>query len=123
LQRRGARVCKGTSRRQPDVTITTDSATWLTLREGKLSGIEAFQQRRLTVWGNLDYAVAFEALFTLPGGRPPLLRIEEVQVNRHRISTLTMPEPDVNAVYAHLLDVMQDTLDALASERRLPLIG
>jgi hypothetical protein len=105
------------------VTITTDSATWLTLREGKLSGIEAFQQRRLTVWGNLDYAVAFEALFTLLGGRPPLLRIEEVQVNRHRISTLTMPEPDVNAVYAHLLDVMQDTLDALASERRLPVIG
>jgi pimeloyl-ACP methyl ester carboxylesterase len=86
----GARVCRGTSRREPDVTITTDSATWLSLREGEFSGIEAFQRRLLTVRGNLDYAVAFEALFTLPGGRPPLLEIQEVPVERHRISTLSM---------------------------------
>ena len=28
----GARVCKGVSSRQPDVTIGTDSVTWLRLR-------------------------------------------------------------------------------------------
>jgi 1-acyl-sn-glycerol-3-phosphate acyltransferase len=33
------------------------------------------------------------------------------------------PEPDIDAVYDHLIDVMQDALDGLASERRLPLIG
>jgi 1-acyl-sn-glycerol-3-phosphate acyltransferase len=33
------------------------------------------------------------------------------------------PQPDLDAVYDHLLDVMQDALDGLASERRLPLIG
>ena len=33
------------------------------------------------------------------------------------------PEPEVDEVYDHLLCVMQDTLDALAAERRLPLIG
>jgi 1-acyl-sn-glycerol-3-phosphate acyltransferase len=33
------------------------------------------------------------------------------------------PEPDVDAVYDHLMEVMQDTLDGLAAERRLPLIG
>jgi 1-acyl-sn-glycerol-3-phosphate acyltransferase len=33
------------------------------------------------------------------------------------------PEPDLDEVYDHLMRVMQDTLDALAAERRLPLIG
>lgn len=92
----GARVCKGASRREPDVTISTDSATWLSLREGEFSGIEAFQRRLLSVRGNLDYAVAFEALFMLPNGRPPLLEIQEVHVDRHRVSTLSMGQgPDV----------------------------
>lgn len=92
----GARVCKGVSRREPDVTMSTDSSTWLSLREGEFSGIEAFQRRLLTVRGNLDYAVAFEALFALPNGRPPLLEIDEVHVDRHRVSTLSMGHgPDV----------------------------
>jgi 1-acyl-sn-glycerol-3-phosphate acyltransferase len=33
------------------------------------------------------------------------------------------PEPDVDEVYDHLVRLMQDTLDALAAERRLPIIG
>jgi 1-acyl-sn-glycerol-3-phosphate acyltransferase len=33
------------------------------------------------------------------------------------------PRPDLGAVYDHLMEVMQDTLDGLAAERRLPLIG
>ena len=33
------------------------------------------------------------------------------------------PEPDVDEAYEHVLRVMQDTLDAVAAERRLPLIG
>jgi 1-acyl-sn-glycerol-3-phosphate acyltransferase len=33
------------------------------------------------------------------------------------------PEPDVDEVYDHVLQVMQDTLDALAAERRLPVLG
>ena len=32
-------------------------------------------------------------------------------------------EPDIGALYNHLMEVMQDTLDGLAAERRLPLIG
>jgi pimeloyl-ACP methyl ester carboxylesterase len=91
-----ARVRKGATRRKPDVTIGTDSATWLSLREGSLSGIEAFERRQLTVRGNLDHAVAFEAMFRLPNGRPPLLQIRDVPAGRHRISTLTMGSgPDV----------------------------
>jgi 1-acyl-sn-glycerol-3-phosphate acyltransferase len=33
------------------------------------------------------------------------------------------PDPDVDQVYDHLVSMMQDTLDALAAERRLPVLG
>jgi pimeloyl-ACP methyl ester carboxylesterase len=92
----GARVRQGASRRRPDVTISTDAGTWLALRQGDLSGVDAFEQRRLAVRGNLDYAIGFEGMFRLPGGRPPLLQIHEVAAGRHRISSLTMGHgPDV----------------------------
>jgi pimeloyl-ACP methyl ester carboxylesterase len=91
-----ARVRNGATRREPDVVLSTDCGTWMRLRNGELSGVEAFQQRLLEVRGNLDYAIAFEGLFRLQGGRPPLLQIHDVAVGRHRISTLTMGHgPDV----------------------------
>jgi pimeloyl-ACP methyl ester carboxylesterase len=93
---RRARVRRGVTRRKPDVTITTDATTWLRLREGELSGLEAFRRRLLSVQGNLDHAVGFEGLFQLPNGRPPLLQIHDVPVGRHLVSTLTMGSgPDV----------------------------
>ena len=92
----GARVRKGATRREPDVTLSTDSDTWLRLREGEFSGVTAFQRRLLGVRGNLDYAIAFEGMFRLPNGRLPLLDVHDVRVGRHRISTLTMGQgPDV----------------------------
>jgi 1-acyl-sn-glycerol-3-phosphate acyltransferase len=33
------------------------------------------------------------------------------------------PDPDVDEIYDHLQRLMQDTLDALAAERRLPVLG
>ena len=96
----GARVRRGVTRRRPDVTIGTDAATWLELREGDLSGIEAFSQRTLYARGNLDLAVGFEGLFRLPNGRPPLLSMHHVKVGGLKISTLTMGEgPDVLLVH------------------------
>jgi pimeloyl-ACP methyl ester carboxylesterase len=86
----GARVRAGATRREPDVVIGTDARTWLELREGRLSGVEAFSQRRLYARGDLDLAVGFEGLFRLPSGRPPLLRIHDVPVGRLKLSTLTM---------------------------------
>ena len=92
----GARVRCGATRRRPDVVVGTDAATWLELRQGEMSGIEAFSQRRLYARGNLDLAVGFEGLFRLPNGRPPLLRVHDVCLGRTKISTLTMGEgPDV----------------------------
>jgi pimeloyl-ACP methyl ester carboxylesterase len=93
---RAARVRKGGSRRPPDVTLSTDADTWLRLRRGEFSGIDAFQRRLLGVRGNLDHAIAIEGMFRLPGGRPPLLEVHDIPVGRHRISTLTMGRgPDV----------------------------
>lgn len=97
----GARVRSGVSARRPDVTIDTDARTWLRLREGELSGIEAFSQRLLYARGDLDLAVGFEGMWRLPGagggaGRPPLLRVHNVRMPGRRVSTLTMGEgPDV----------------------------
>ena len=93
----GCRVRRGITSRKPDVTIGTDAATWLALREGELSGIEAFSQRSLYARGNVDLAVMFEGLFRLPSGRDPLLTLRDVKVQSGlRISTLTMGQgPDV----------------------------
>ena len=33
------------------------------------------------------------------------------------------PQPDLDEVYDHIVRIMQDTLDALAAERRLPILG
>src|SRR5919201_4972094 len=74
--------------RQPDVVIGTDARTWLALREGWLSGLDAFAQRRLYARGDLDLALGFEGLFQLPGGRPPLLRVTDVEIEDATIRSL-----------------------------------
>ena len=88
-------------KRDPDVVIGTDAATWLELREGQLSGLDAFRSRRLWARGNLDLAVAFEGFFRLPNGRPPLLRIHEVRAGKARISTLTAGDGIENVILIH----------------------
>jgi pimeloyl-ACP methyl ester carboxylesterase len=84
------RVRNGLTRHAPDVTITTDAQTWQELREGQVLGVQAYRERRLAVRGNLDAAIAFEGLFRLPNGRPPLQQVRDVHVGRDRISVLSM---------------------------------
>jgi pimeloyl-ACP methyl ester carboxylesterase len=88
-------------RSKPDIVIGTDSATWLELREGKLSGLDAFRSRRLWARGHLDLAVGFEGHFRLPNGRPPLLRIHDVDAGKARISTLSAGKGAETAVLIH----------------------
>ena len=96
-----ARVHRGAGGRPADVVIGTDATTWLALRCGELAGTEAYGQRRLYARGNLDLAVAFEGLFSLEGGREPLLRMHHVHLpDGRRISTLTTGRgPDVLFVH------------------------
>lgn len=87
--------------RRPDVVIGTDAGTWLALREGRLSGLDAFSQRRLWARGDLDRAVSFEGYFRLPDDRPPLLRMHEVRVRGARISSLTAGSGPEHAILIH----------------------
>jgi pimeloyl-ACP methyl ester carboxylesterase len=88
-------------KKDPDVVIGTDAATWLELREGQLSGLDAFRSRRLWARGNLDLAVAFEGFFKLPNGRPPLVRIHEVRAGKAKISTLTAGDGIETVILIH----------------------
>jgi pimeloyl-ACP methyl ester carboxylesterase len=87
--------------RRADVVVGTDARTWLSLREGRMSGLDAFAQRRLWARGRLDYAVGFEGLFRLPGDRSPLLRVHDVRVHGARISTLTSGSGREHAILIH----------------------
>jgi len=107
-------------RKDPDVVIGTDAATWLELREGRLSGLDAFRSRRLWARGNLDLAVAFEGHFKLPNGRPPLLRIHKVQAGKARISALTAGDGIETVILIHGLGSNKtsffETVSALSSQ-------
>ena len=90
-----------TAPRDPDTVIGTDAATWLELREGGLSGLDAFRSRRLWVRGNVDLAVAFEGFFRLPNGRLPLVRLHDVTAGRATVSTMTSGKGSEKVVLIH----------------------
>lgn len=109
-----ARVRKGISARPADVVIGTDAETWLRLRAGDLSGLEAFRERLLYVRGELDLAVRFEGLFRLPDGRDPLLQVHDVHLTGRSISVLTLGEgPD--ALLIHGLGAAKSSFFDLAA--------
>jgi pimeloyl-ACP methyl ester carboxylesterase len=111
VELRGHRCKVRTSPRgEPDVTIGTDGATWLALREGRLSGLDAFRERRLWARGDLDVAVGFEGLFRLPDERPPLLRLHDVRVRGARISCLTAGHGPKRAILIHGLGGAKSSL-------------
>jgi pimeloyl-ACP methyl ester carboxylesterase len=107
-------------RRDADIVIGTDSGTWLELRQGELSGLDAFRSRRLWARGNLDLAIAFEGHFRLPNGRPPLLHVHDVWAGKARISTLTAGDGPEHVVLIHGLggtkSSFYETVSALAPE-------
>jgi pimeloyl-ACP methyl ester carboxylesterase len=115
-------VVRTSPTREPDVVIGTDAATWLALREGRLSGLDAFALRRLYVRGDLDRAVGFEGLFHLPGSRPPLVRVHDVHVPGARLSTVSAGGGPEEVVCLHGLGgnktSMFETIAALTPERR-----
>jgi pimeloyl-ACP methyl ester carboxylesterase len=89
---------RSSATREADVVIGSDATTWVGLREGRLSGLDAFAQRRLYARGDLDLALGFEGLFHLPGDRPPLLQVTDVEIPGATIRSLVAgdgPEPVV----------------------------
>lgn len=106
--------------RRPNVVIGTDSATWLALREGRLSGLDAFSARRLWARGDLDAAVGFEGRFRLPDDRPPLMRMHDVRVKGARISSLTAGNGPEHVILIHGLGASKssfyETVSALTPD-------
>jgi pimeloyl-ACP methyl ester carboxylesterase len=94
------RVRKGISRRAADVVLGTDTGTWLALRNGELSGIDAFLDRRLYARGDLDHALMFESLFRLPDGREPLLQVRHAGAQGRQLSVASIGTgPDVVLIH------------------------
>ena len=104
----------------PNVVIGTDARTWLALREGRLSGLDAFSAGRLYVRGDLDLALGFEGLFELPGGRPPLVRIDGLDTAAGRISAVVSGTGPEHVVCLHGLGSGKisffETISALAPD-------
>jgi pimeloyl-ACP methyl ester carboxylesterase len=113
-------------RREPDVVIGTGAATWLALREGRLSGLDAFAQRRLYARGNLDLALGFEGQFRLPGGRPPLCRLIEAETRDGTISSLISGQGPEQVICLHGLGSNKtsffETISTLTPDRTVHAI-
>lgn len=65
VSRAGCRV-EATNGAVPHAEISTDAATWKQIDAGKLSGIEAFAQKRLVIRGSIEKSLHFEPLFERP---------------------------------------------------------
>ena len=79
---------------RPDVEIRANSETWLAMEAGRLSGIEAFAERKLSIRGSIDKSLHFEPLFERPDGGAIRYVIEDIQVRNASISTLLAGSPD-----------------------------
>jgi pimeloyl-ACP methyl ester carboxylesterase len=102
VRARGERCeVRPSANREPDVMIGSDAATWIALREGRLSGLDAFAQRRLYARGDLDLALGFEGLFQLPGDRPPLLRVTDFEVSGATIRSLISGDGGDHVICLH----------------------
>ena len=112
--------------RDPDVVIGTDAGTWLALREGRISGLDAFAQRRLYAQGNLDLALGFEGMFRLPGDRPPLVKVRDVDIGSASISALVSGTGTEHVVCLHGLGSNKtsffETISALSPDHTVHAI-
>lgn len=72
----------------PDVEIRTDHETWKDIFDGKLSGIEAFAERRLTVRGSIEKSLLFEPLFERPDAGGMRYSMERFETDKAEISAL-----------------------------------
>ena len=72
----------------PDAEIVTDIPTWHDIDQGRLSGIEAFAQRRLSVRGSIEKSLQFEPLFERPDAGGLRYSLERISTGRTKISAL-----------------------------------
>ena len=79
---------------RPDVEIRANAETWLAMDAGRMSGIEAFAARKLSIRGSIDKSLHFEPLFERPDAGAVRYVIDELQVRGAKISTLVAGSPE-----------------------------
>jgi len=77
----------------PDVTISTDATTWLQIDAGRITGLEAFAQRRLEIRGSIEKSLQFETMFDRSNGAEPGYSLERVSLGGVHMSALMMGDP------------------------------
>ncbi len=77
----------------PDVEICTDARTWRAMDGGRLSGIEAFAQRKLVVRGSIERSLHFETSFHRPRAGGLEYSLGQTAIGRCRISHLQAGDP------------------------------
>src|SRR5918999_716517 len=78
---------------RPDVEISTSPDTWFEIDDGRLSGLEAFAQRRLTVRGSIEKSLLFEPLFERPQAGALEHTVEHIGRRGGRICALFAGDP------------------------------
>src|SRR5918999_3897334 len=71
-----------------DVKIETDVGTWRAIEAGKLSGIEAFAMRKLSIRGSIERSLQFEPMFERPDNGGMHYSLEHIGRRNSRISAL-----------------------------------
>jgi pimeloyl-ACP methyl ester carboxylesterase len=79
---------------KPDAEIKTSPSTWRAMYEGRISGVEAFAQHKLSLRGSIQKSLLFEPLFEHPDAGAFNYTIEKVKVGKTKISTLVAGPPD-----------------------------
>jgi len=72
----------------PDVEIKVSARTWFEMEAGKLSGIDAFAAKKLSIRGSIDKSLHFEPLFERPEAGATRYTLQDVAVKNANISTL-----------------------------------
>jgi len=77
-----------------EVEIKTDPATWRAIDAGRMSGIDAFAERKLFVRGGIERALWFEPSFERPDAGGTRYDIVDAGRGRSHISTLVAGDED-----------------------------
>jgi hypothetical protein len=64
------------------------------MEQGRLSGIEAFGAKRLSIRGSIQQALLFEPLFERPAAGGMTYTVERIAVGHLKISALVAGDPD-----------------------------
>lgn len=83
---------------RPDAEICTSVDAWLEMEAGRLSGIEAFGLKKLTLRGSIQKSLLFEPLFERPKAGALQYTVERVMLGKVGISTLIAGDPEAPPV-------------------------